>query len=80
MKSWESSHSCPPQITLMSQKVPSQLRKSHGVCPQMRQGGEDTDVGRGLERDPCPMCGATMCWCERLWQDRQSAGAQVQGR
>lgn len=37
MKSWESFHSCSPQIALMSQKVPSQARKSRRVCPQMRK-------------------------------------------
>jgi len=37
MKSCEPSHSCSSKTALMSLKVPSQLRKSHGECPQMCQ-------------------------------------------
>lgn len=41
-----------------------------------RQGSEATDIGRGLERDPHPMCGAAGCQCKRRWQGRQRGNAQ----
>lgn len=37
MTSQESSHSCSPQIALMSQKVPLEPRKTPGDCPHMCQ-------------------------------------------